>query len=47
LQEVFCFSPNSEIALYNIEVAEEAKADLNYYTVAERRIVVSQIMEGT
>jgi mRNA-degrading endonuclease RelE of RelBE toxin-antitoxin system len=31
------------MAAYNIEVTEEAKRDLNYYTVAERKIVVSQI----
>ncbi len=31
------------MAAYNIEVTEEARADLNYYTVAERKIVVSQI----
>jgi mRNA-degrading endonuclease RelE of RelBE toxin-antitoxin system len=31
------------MATYNIEVTEEGKADLNYYTVAERKIVVTQI----
>lgn len=31
------------MAAYNIEVNEESKEDLNYYTVAERKIVVSQI----
>lgn len=31
------------MAGYNIEVTEEASADLKYYPVAERKIVVSQI----
>ena len=31
------------MAAYNIEATEEAKADLNYYTVAERKIIVTQI----
>lgn len=30
------------MAAYDIEVTEEAKADLNYYTVAEQKIVVSE-----
>lgn len=34
---------DSRMANYRIEVTEEAKADLNYYTVAERKIVVTQI----
>ncbi|HYV06954.1 MAG TPA: type II toxin-antitoxin system RelE/ParE family toxin [Blastocatellia bacterium] len=31
------------MAGYNIEVTEDARADLKYYTIAERKIVVSQI----
>lgn len=31
------------MANYRIDLTEEAKADLNYYTVAERKIVVTQI----
>lgn len=31
------------MSLYNIEVTEEAKADLSYYAVAERKIVVSHL----